>query len=85
MAQTLPICLAVLYRSSFSAFACLFVIAAGCSTEDDSVEPHLQSGSPALTAGRDLGDLDNDQDTNETIPSGVYVAGDEVIGRLPEP
>jgi hypothetical protein len=46
---------------------------------------HLAGGSPALAAGRDLGDLDGDQDVNETIPAGAYVTGDEIIGRLPDP
>jgi hypothetical protein len=46
---------------------------------------HLADGSPALTAGRDRADLDGDADTTETIPAGVYVTGQEIIGRLAEP
>ena len=43
---------------------------------------HLASGSAAADAGRDLGDLDGDQDTSELIPAGAYVTGDEVIGLV---
>ncbi len=46
---------------------------------------HLAGGSPAATVGRDDGDVDGDGDTSETIPAGVYLTGDEVIGRLAEP
>jgi len=40
----------------------------------------LQSGSPALTLGKDLQDYDDDGNTTETIPSGAYITGYEVIG-----
>jgi hypothetical protein len=45
----------------------------------------LGAGSPALTVGRDDGDLDGDGNTTETIPAGAYVSGDEIIGRFAEP
>jgi len=40
----------------------------------------LQSGSPALTLGVDILDLDNDGQTNDTVPAGAYITGNEVIG-----
>jgi hypothetical protein len=40
----------------------------------------LQAGSPALTAGRDILDLDGDGSTTDTIPAGAYITGNEVIG-----
>jgi hypothetical protein len=51
----------------------------------DAHDYHLGAGSPALGVGVDLGDLDGDGDTGETIPAGAYVTGTEIIGRLAEP
>lgn len=41
----------------------------------------LIPGSPALTLGVDIMDLDGDGDTNDTIAAGAFVVGNEVIGR----
>lgn len=43
---------------------------------------HLQGGSPVLTLGVDLLDLNGDGSTVDTIPAGAYVIGNEVIGRV---
>lgn len=40
----------------------------------------LQAGSPARTLGRDILDLDGDGSTDNVIPAGAYITGDEVIG-----
>lgn len=44
---------------------------------------HLASGSPALTGGVDVLDLDGDGSTTDEVPIGAYVAGTEVIGIGP--
>lgn len=44
---------------------------------------HLQSGSPALGLGVDRQDHDNDGNTGEAIPAGMYISGGEVIGLDP--
>ncbi len=41
---------------------------------------HLQAGSPALTLGVDILDLDGDGSTTDTVPAGAYITGSEVIG-----
>jgi hypothetical protein len=41
----------------------------------------LQAGSPALILGIDILDLDRDGATNDTIPAGAYITGNEIIGR----
>jgi hypothetical protein len=46
---------------------------------------HVASGSPVLTSGRDIADLDGDGDVTETIPAGAYVSGEEIIGPFAEP
>jgi parallel beta-helix repeat protein len=40
----------------------------------------LQVGSPALTLGVDVLDLDGDSSTVDTIPAGAYITGSETIG-----
>jgi parallel beta-helix repeat protein len=40
----------------------------------------LQAGSPALTLGVDILDLDGDGSTTDTIPAGAYITGNETIG-----
>lgn len=42
----------------------------------------LQSGSPAINAGRDDFDLDNDGNTTESVTIGAYVTGLETIGLI---
>lgn len=54
----------------------LFVTPGGSLPEDYQ----LELTSPALTAGIDRQDHDNDGDTNEAIPMGAYIRGDEIIG-----
>jgi len=41
---------------------------------------HLQDGSTIASAGVDIADYDNDGDTTESIPMGLYVTGQEIIG-----
>lgn len=55
---------------------------ASASTQDPLLNEDytLQQGSPAL--GVDRQDYDGDGDTTETIPMGLYISGDEVIGLL---
>ncbi len=48
----------------------------------------LQAGSPAINAGIDILDLDNDSSTTDTITIGAYITGNEIIGvdsQLPPP
>lgn len=45
----------------------------------------LQSGSPAINAGIDILDLDNDGSTTDRIAVGAYVTGDEIIGASASP
>lgn len=45
----------------------------------------LQPGSPALTLGSDVLDLNNNGSTTDTIPAGAYITGTEVIGLLSGP
>lgn len=40
----------------------------------------LQSGSPALSLGIDILDLNNNGSVVDTIPAGAYITGNEVIG-----
>jgi hypothetical protein len=40
----------------------------------------LQAGSPVLSLGVDILDLDNDGNTSDTIPAGAYITGNEIIG-----
>jgi hypothetical protein len=40
----------------------------------------LQGGSPALTLGVDILDLDSDGSTTDTVPAGAYITGSETIG-----
>jgi hypothetical protein len=40
----------------------------------------LQAGSPALTLGVDILDLDGDSATDDIIPAGAYITGNETIG-----
>jgi hypothetical protein len=40
----------------------------------------LQGGSPALTLGIDILDLDGDSSTTDTVPAGAYITGSETIG-----
>lgn len=42
----------------------------------------LQSGSPALTIGIDILDLNGNGNTTDVIPAGAYITGVEVIGRF---
>ena len=41
---------------------------------------HLQAGSPAINAGIDFGDLNNNGSTTDPITQGAYVTGSEIIG-----
>jgi parallel beta-helix repeat protein len=43
---------------------------------------HLQSGSPALTLGLDVLDLNHNGSVTDLVPAGAYVTGTEVIGLL---
>ena len=43
---------------------------------------HLQSGSPVELLGMDYYDLDNDGQTNDRIPAGAYITGNEIIGLI---
>lgn len=43
---------------------------------------HLATTSPCSAIGVDEADLDGDGDTTEAIPAGVYVSGNETIGRF---
>jgi hypothetical protein len=52
----------------------MFVDAAG-------LDFHLQGGSGISSAGIDRQDYDGDGNTTESIPMGMYVTGQEVIGR----
>lgn len=42
----------------------------------------LQAGSPAINAGRDILDLNNNGSTTDTINLGAYITGNEIIGRI---
>jgi hypothetical protein len=59
---------------------------AGITTNPDFVTTSypggykLNVGSPALTQGVDILDLDNDASTTDTVPAGAYITGSEVIG-----
>jgi hypothetical protein len=44
----------------------------------------LQRGSPAITLGRDVLDLNNNGSTLDAIPAGAYITGSEAIGLLPQ-
>ncbi|MEW6100680.1 MAG: putative Ig domain-containing protein [Candidatus Omnitrophota bacterium] len=44
---------------------------------------HLQGSSPAINAGMDLQDYDNDGNTTERINMGAYITGNEAVGLLP--
>lgn len=46
----------------------------------DTTYYKLQAGSPALTLGVDILDLDGDGQTNDTVPAGAYITGSETIG-----
>jgi parallel beta-helix repeat protein len=41
----------------------------------------LAAGSPALTLGRDVLDLNLSGGNGDVVPAGAYVTGDEIIGR----
>lgn len=48
----------------------------------DALDFHPIDGSIMPTAGIDLADHDGDGDTTETIPVGIYIGGDEIVGRV---
>ena len=47
-----------------------------------SLDFHPTDGSPLLDAGVDWADRDGDGDTQESMPAGIYIEGDERIGPV---
>ena len=47
-----------------------------------SLDFHLQSSSPLISAGIDRQDYDSDGNTEESIPLGAYITGDECVGLI---